>query len=278
MSSVNDLINQINQLSGFSIPSSSVVYTSGALTPSTSSQFPNATVYIPATAPYGTIPTTGIYPGGVIKSEQILRIINALNGVSVDTIIISGSFLTSGSNILDGNLAIPFLNNGDYLYISEGLVTGSSTVVSSSYAISSSYSDFATTASFASNFNPDATASYALRALTASYALNASSPFSISTGSVIAQVNVDPRSIFLIRTGSNTIFNVDSTGNIITNGSITIENTGSLSSFLLIKNDGTEYVKINNEGVLTLHQYDTPPAAVSGGMYFDNVGNFYVGL
>lgn len=278
MSNVNDIINQINSLSGFRIPSSSVVYTSGALTPQTSSQFPNATVYVPATPPYGTIPTTGIRPGSVITSEQILRIINALNGVNVDTIIISGSLITSGSNILNGDLAIPFLNNGDYLYVSGGLVTGSQTFNSSSYAISSSYSDFASTASFALNFNPDATASYAIQALTASYALNASSPFSINTGSVIAQVNTDPSSIFLIKTGSSTVFNIDSTGNIITNGSISIETSGSYSSFMLIKNNGTEYVKVNNEGVLVLHQYDTPPTAISGGMYFDTVGNFYIGL
>ena len=47
---------------------------------------------------------------------------------------------------------------------------------------------------------------------------------------------------------------------------------------MLIKNNGTEYVKVNNEGVLVLHQYSTPPTAVSGGMYFDSIGNFFVGL
>ena len=103
MSNVNDIINQINSLSGFKIPSSSVVYTSGAYSPGTSSLYPNATVYVPATPPYGTIPTEGIYPGGIIRSEQVLRIINALNGVNVDTIIISGSLLTSGSNVFEGN-------------------------------------------------------------------------------------------------------------------------------------------------------------------------------
>lgn len=82
----------------------------------------------------------------------------------------------------------------------------------------------------------------------------------------------------MIKSGSGTVFNVDNVGNIITNGSITVETSGSFSSFMLIKNNGTEYVKVNNEGVLVLHQYDTAPTAVSGGMYFDNVGNFYVGL
>ena len=460
MSSVNDLINQINRLSGFSIPSSSVVYTSGALTPQTSSEFPNATVYVPATPPYGTIPTEGIYPGGIIKSQQILRIIDALNGVNVDTIIISGSFLTSGSNVLDGNLALPFLNNGDYLYISGGLVTGSSLFGSSSFAISASYalsashannSDRAITASYALfseygtgvigatatyiqstpatiwNFNhklgveypvvtvydgatnseiiplavtpldannlqvrfagprtgrvvavvgggyfsttsgstrqldqttaattwsfnhglgnlypvitvynsgsndiiypanihaidlfnteitfdtPTAgtaiatvgglnngeaifaqTASFAFFALTASYfsgsisnALFATSAsYASSSTQLLARnnkaiISTSPSNIFLIKAGNNTVFNVDSTGSIITNGSISIETSGSFSNFMLIKNDGTEYVKVNNEGVLVLHQYDTPPTAISGGMYFDTIGNFYVGL
>lgn len=460
MSNVNDIIGQINKLSGFSIPSSSVVYTSGALTPQTSSQFPNASVYVPATPPYGTIPTTGIYPGGVIKSEQILRIIDALNGVNVDTIIISGSFLTSGSNVLDGNLALPFLNNGDYLYISGGFVTGSQFFGSSSYAVSASYaissshannSDRAITASYAlfseygtgvigatatyiqstpatvwnfnhrlgvqypvvtvydavtnseiiplavtpldannlqvrfagpragrvvavvgggyfattsgstrqldqtvaantwsfnhglgdlypvitvyqsgSNdviypanihaidlFNTEitfdtptagvaiatvgglnngsasyaATASYAINALSASYfsgsisnalfaisASYASSSTQLLAGNNKAVMTTNPSSIFLIKSAGNTVFNVDSVGNVITNGSISIETSGSHSSFMLIKNNGTEYVKVNNEGVLILHQYDTPPTAVSGGMYFDNIGNFYVGL
>lgn len=462
MSSVNDIINQINRLSGISIPSSSVVYTSGALSPGTSSEYPNATVYVPATAPYGTIPTTGIYPGGVIKSEQVLRIINALNGVNVDTIIISGSLLTSGSNVFEGTVAFPFLNEGDFLFITGGLLTGSqsilsaSHVVSSSYALSSSHAnnaDNAITASYALfseygtgvigatvtldqstpatiwNFNhrlgvqypvvtvydnatnseiiPQAvtpidsnnlqitfagprsghavavvgggyyattsgstrqldqtvaattwsfnhgigteypvfqvydtdnnviypaniyavdqfnaelyfdtltagtavamvggivnanaatasyanTASFAFQALSASYfsgsisnaifAITASYALTSSLlvgGNNSAQVTSDSDSIFLIRSNGNRVFNVDSTGNVVTNGSITIETTGSVSNFLLIKNDGNTYVKVNNEGVLVLSQFDTPPTAVSGGMYFDTVGNFFIGL
>lgn len=449
MSNVNDIINQINKLSGFSIPSSSVVYTSGALSPSTSSQFPNATVYVPATAPYGTIPTTGIYPGGVIKSEQILRIIDALNGVNVDTIIISGSFLTSGSNVLNGNLSLPFIQEGQFLFVTGGLVQGTDivNVDTASFAISASHAETATTASYALfseygtgvigatatyiqstpatiwNFNHKlgvqypvvtvydqatnseiipqavtpldannlqvrfaspragrvvavvgggyfattsgstrqytqstaaltwsfnhglgdlypvitvyqsgsnnvlypanihavdlftteitfntptagtaiatvgglnngsasfaATASLALLAITASYfsgsisnAIYAQTASYLTpvAGDISAQVSDNPNSIFLIKSGSSTLFNIDNQGNIITNGSISIETSGSFSNFLLIKNNGTEYVKVNNQGVLVLHQYDTPPTPVSGGMYFDNIGNFYVGL
>jgi hypothetical protein len=100
MSNVNDIISQINSLAGFNIPSSSVNVTSGSLSPA---PYPTASLYIPATAPYGTIPTEGIYPGGIITSQQILRIINALNGVSTDTIIISGSLLTMFPNIKELN-------------------------------------------------------------------------------------------------------------------------------------------------------------------------------
>jgi hypothetical protein len=83
------------------------------------------------------------------------------------------------------------------------------------------------------------TASYAL---TASFALNAGSSFSITTGSVVAQVNVDPSSIFLINSGSTRLLNV------------------------------------NTEGVLMLSQLSSVPTAVTGGLYFDTTGNFFVGL
>ena len=458
MSSVNDIISQINRLSGFSIPSSSVNITSGALSPA---PYPTASLYIPATPPYGTIPTQGIVPGGIITSQQILRIINALNGVNVDTIIISGSLLTSGSNVLDGNLALPFIEDGNYLFVTGGLVQGVTGInaATASYAISSSHAlnaDNAITASYAlfseygtgvigatatlnqqvpqtiwnfnhrlgteypvitiydnatnsviipnkitpldvnnvqitfssprtghavavvgggyyattsgstrqldqtvaattwsfnhgigteypvfqvydtnnnviypaniyavDQFNAElyfntptagtavamvggivnanaATASYAvtasfallastasyfsgsisnaLFAVSASYALSSQRSTELTVGAITAKVDTNPSSIFLIKSGSNTVFNIDNVGNIITNGSISIETSGSFSNFMLIKNNGTEYVKVNNEGVLVLHQYSTPPTAVSGGMYFDSIGNFFVGL
>ena len=486
MSSVNDLIAQINKISGFNIPSSSLTIPTGSTTTvQTSSLFDtlignvntlgginvpipsvmlitgSQSVYnVSPTASDGTISTEGIYPGAVIKSEQVLRIINALNGTEDVIIIVSGSLLTSGSNVLNGSLALPFLNEGDILQISGGLVQGASQAnFTASYAISSSHaldSDRAITASYALfseygtgvigatatlnqttpstiwNFNhrlgteypvvtiydtatnsviiptkitpldsnnlqitfsspraghavavvgggyfattsgstrqlnqntpattwrfnhglgdqypvfqvyntastviypagiyaldlynaeiyfntPTAgiaiatvgglvnntasyatTASYALLALTASYfsgsisnalsasyaltasyALNITTPSALVAGDIQAQVSIDPNSIFLIKSGSNTVFNVDQTGNIITNGSISLETTGSYLELISIKNNGTEYAKVNGEGVLVLHQYSTPPTASAAGMYFDTTGNFYVGL
>jgi len=136
MSNVNDIISQINSLTGFNIPSSSVNVTSGSSIPA---PYTTAASYTATTAPSGTISTAGITPGSIITAEQILRIINALNGTSTDTIIISGSLLTSGSTVIDSSLVLPFIQDGNYLFVTGGFVTGSTGIVSSSFASSASY-------------------------------------------------------------------------------------------------------------------------------------------
>ena len=198
--SVNQIINQINTLTGFNIPSTSVTYVSGS-----NIAGEQIVIYLP-TATSGTISTEGIEPGAVIKSEQVLRIIDALNGISPNLIIMSGSLVVTGSVSFSSSLALPFINDGEVLIMSGGLVTGTSVPVSSSYAISSSYalsssfsstaisssyalsssfsstaisssyalsSSYSTIAEFAKNFNLDATASYALYAISSSQAENA---------------------------------------------------------------------------------------------------------
>ena len=298
MSNVNDIINQINSLSGYKIPSSSVVYTSGALTPQTSSQFPNATVYVPATPPYGTIPTNGIYPGGVIKSEQILRIINALNGTNVDTIIVSGSFLTSGSNVLDGTLALPFIQDGNYLFVTGGLVTGSTTVPSASLATSASYAATSSlpllgivTASVASTTitftKGDQTtfdivisqsgsvasasyATYAANAGTASYALNGNfASYQISTGSVTASVGIDPTSIFLIQSASVPFFNIASNSD-----------TTVYSDLFIIKGFTSQQAVLTvSESIVNIATHSIAPTGITaaGNIYFTS-NAMYIGL
>jgi hypothetical protein len=119
MSTVNDIINQINSLTGYSIPTSEIVYVSGANASSP------LLVYA-STPAAGTIPTTGIYPGGVIKAEQILNIINALNGVNQNVIIISGSLYVSGSSTMASSLNLPFTPNENILLSNDGNVSGSS--------------------------------------------------------------------------------------------------------------------------------------------------------
>lgn len=295
MSSVNDIIDQINRLSGTKIPSSSVNVTSGALSPA---PYPTASLYIPATAPYGTIPTDGIYPGGVITSQQILRIINALNGVNVDTIIISGSLLTSGSNTLDGTLALPFIEEGNFLYVSGGLIQGRDSITSASFAVSSSYavtsslsllgivtaSAIANTITFTkgdettfdivvSQSGSVESASYALYAAnagTASYALSGDfKSFQISTGSITASVNTDPANLFLIQSQSVPFFN------------IAADSSTTVSSDLFIIKGFTSQqpVLTVSESIVNIATHSIAPtgSTVAGNIYFTSTA-MYIGL
>jgi hypothetical protein len=122
MSTVNDIITQVNSLTGFNMPTASYVYTTGSVPA-------GATVYVvpfqSGSVPGNTIPTTGIYPGGVIKADQILNIINALNGVNQNLIIISGSLYVSGSSTMASNLNLPFTPNENILLSNNGYVSGS---------------------------------------------------------------------------------------------------------------------------------------------------------
>jgi hypothetical protein len=88
---------------------------------------------------------TGITNGGTIQAEHITRVIDALSGVSTDSLILTGSMTGSLIGTLTGTASF---------------ATSASRAVSSSFAISSSFatsasravsSSFATTASFALN-------------------------------------------------------------------------------------------------------------------------------
>jgi hypothetical protein len=76
---------------------------------------------------------TGITNGGTIQAEHITRVIDALSGVSTDTLILSGSMTGSLIGTLTGTASF---------------ATSASRAISSSIATSAS---FATTASFAAN-------------------------------------------------------------------------------------------------------------------------------
>jgi hypothetical protein len=196
MSRVKALKDQVEQLTGYTLNS-----------PGTTN-----------TPPSGTIPTTGIAPGGIIQSNQILNIINALNGVNVDTIIISGSFNTSGSNVLNGSLALPFIQNGNYLYVTGGLVRGTTAinVGTASFAISSSYASTANRALTASYFSGSiSNAVNAIYAQTASY-LSGSISNAVSSSYAYNADYLDGKdSTVFATTGSNTF-----KGNQIVSGSI----------------------------------------------------------
>jgi len=82
---------------------------------------------------------TGITNGGTIQAEHVTRTIDALTGVSTDTIIATGSFTGSFTGPLTGTASF---------------ATSASRAVSSSFATSASRavsSSFATTASYALN-------------------------------------------------------------------------------------------------------------------------------
>lgn len=99
----------------------------------------------------------------------------------------------------------------------------------------------------------------------------------IVTGSVSASVYLNSN-IFLIRSASLTLFSIDSTGSVKTSGSLTLETSGSYNNLFSVRNNQTQSVSINGEGVLVLYQYTNAPTAVSGGLYMDTGGTLYVGV
>jgi hypothetical protein len=325
--SVNTIINYLNGLTGYNIPSTQVQYVSG------SNVAGPVVIYTPYAAG-GTIPIEGILPGAIIRSEHLLRIINALNGVNVDIIIISGSFLTSGSNVLDGTLSLPFIPDDKYLVTSGGYVVGIDTPVSASYAMNVGYNY---TASFtnqstwvidhylknrvvivqAYNTNyqqiipqtieltnentatitfPFPTSGFVVASVggaivshvdSASYASTASyidpknlpfSTYQIFTGSISASVDIAPESVFLIRSASMHLFQIDNSGSVSMSGSLTVNTTGSYSNLMTVRNDGVDYLKVNGEGVPILHAFTTTPTVVLGGLYVSTSGDFFIGL
>lgn len=124
MSSLNSIITRVNNLTGYRIPTSSFVYTTGSVPQ-------GATVYVmsqPVDTSGDTISTQGIYPGAVIKADHVLRIINALSGISNNAIIISGSLYVSGSSTMSSSLNLPFVPDQEIMYSSGGYVEGTDTL------------------------------------------------------------------------------------------------------------------------------------------------------
>ena len=77
-------------------------------------------------------------------------------------------------------------------------------------------------------------------------------------------------------------------GNVrLTTSSVTIYNqtnevqtkiSSEAPDFFIIKSGGFVAAQINSEGVMVLGKFDTPPTAVTGGMYYGSDGNFYLGV
>ena len=159
-----------------------------------------------------TISTSGIAPNSVIRSEHVLRIINALSNVSNNDILISGSLVVTGSTALSGSLNV---TRG----ITGSLLGTSSNAISASYTANASS---ATSASYA------LTASYVLGGgtvlNTGSFATTGSNQFSGSQG-ITGSLNIKDGSIGL-NNGSFVTADTFSIMSVYSN-IITIENQGS---------------------------------------------------
>lgn len=175
MSQLADIINQINQLTGYDLQVIDVEFTSNPDTPTT------VVLYAP-NAVSGTISTAGIDPGNAIKAEHLLRVIDTFNGVSKTDVIISGSLFAASTSSFSGPLSVPYIEDGKYLYTSGGYVVGlEAAIESASYAATASLApDYLPLADTASMLVPyvltNSTASMTVLsssfAVTASYALN----------------------------------------------------------------------------------------------------------
>lgn len=170
-----------------------------------------------------------------------------------------------------GELAINTYDGKVYLKQDNGTpqIIELATNASGSTAATASYAIFAQTAGFAQGGSGSFTGTFSgngsgLTGITAS-ALFAD-PYRIASGSATASI------------APNTGFQINTNTSIT--GSLNLSVTGSQGTFFLIKDitTNTDYVKVNNQGVLSLGLYATPPTAVDGGMYFDTSGDLYLGV
>lgn len=125
--SVNTLVDYVNSLTGYSIPYTSASVVSGSIVAGA------PIVVYQQTPTSGTIPLDGIYPGAVIKAEHVTRIINALNGVNPNLIILSGSLQVTGSANFSSSLTLPFVPDQNLLESNEGSIEGTGTVDGGSF-------------------------------------------------------------------------------------------------------------------------------------------------
>jgi len=170
-----------------------------------------------------------------------------------------------------GELAINTYDGKVYLKQDDGTpqIIELATTVSGSGVATASYAIFAETAGFAEGGSGSFSGTFigngsGLTGVTASSLLV--DPYRIASGSVTASI------------APNTGFQINTNTSIT--GSLTLSVTGSQGTFFLIKDitTNTDYVKVNNEGVMSLGLYATPPTAVDGGMYFDTSGDLYLGV
>jgi hypothetical protein len=94
---------------------------------------------------------TGITSGGTIEAEHITRAIDALSGVSTDTVVATGSFTGSFTGLFSGAITSASFATSASRAVSSSFATTASSVVSASRAVSSSFATTANTASYIDN-------------------------------------------------------------------------------------------------------------------------------
>jgi hypothetical protein len=205
-----------------------------------------------------------------------LRFINSLPAFRLDRVELQAGVvqtLIQANNIYtsDGSLAgIRTLTlNGNYLDI---VGSTSTTRFNSSGSLLATGSLFGT-ASWAQNSisaSYATTSSYSLFAVTASYIdPNNVSLFQITTGSITASVNVNPNSLFLIKSGSTKYLNISSSGD-----------TDLYSNLFIVRNFTTqEPVFIVSQSIVQIQTQSALPVnpTNAGSIYFTS-SSMYIGL
>lgn len=175
-----------------------------------------------------------------------------------------------------GELAINTYDGTVYLKQDNGTqqIVQLATTVSGSGVATASYAIFAETAGFAEGGSGAFTGTFS-----GSFQGNGSGLTNISASSIVG-LNLNQ-----IASGSATASISPNFGLIVNTktvitGSLNLSVTGSEGTFFLIKDrtTNTEYVKVNDQGVLSLGLFASPPTAVDGGMYFDTSGDLYLGV
>lgn len=191
-----------------------------------------------------------IYPGLLVYQQDVrltfllVDTSNVANANGWMTMLTGGSSV-SGSQTISGSLIVL------------GSITGS-LFGTASYALTASF--------FSGSVSNAVSASYAL---TASYVENAGNSFSISTGSIIASVNTDTSSIFLIQSASLPFLNIAS------NSSLTVN-----SDLFIIEGFTSQQPVLTVSGSIVniaTHSIDPTGNTDAGNIYFTS-GAMYIGL